>query len=136
MSDLRLKIEAMSEEINELLEERAELLDKNEVLVEERDQLRADLRKNELLLKAVREELGQVQRERDAVRSDINELLEENGRLLLAIQCGLTECNRLREAFKEYGSHKPNCDINKFHPYGIKCDCGFDQALAQKEGKA
>lgn len=42
MSDLRLKIEAMSEEINELLEERAELLDKNEVLVEERDQLHAE----------------------------------------------------------------------------------------------
>lgn len=67
---------------------------------------------------------------------DYYEELEADRKALRKLNTQLRADNaRLREAFKEYGSHKPNCDMNKFHPYGMKCDCGFEQALAQKEGE-
>lgn len=42
------------------------------------------------------------------------------------------ENERLREALNEYGTHKHWCE---YEIRGGKCDCGFDEALAQKEAK-
>ncbi len=85
-------------------------------------------------LRALREQLAETERERDAITEVLNSLgIETIGDMLAGAITSVMEDRtaRLREALEKYGRHDVDCDRRDWLVSDKPCNCGLAAALAR-----